>query len=374
MRPSEATPGRALVLRGSPYERGRAQAASCPDMIDHVRHAIAHRLEQTAAALAEDEVRRFVAAQRAATLRHWPEVLDEIRGIADGFGIDAEVLFTYLHCSSAADIAALPEHEPEGCTSFAISAGPLGAIVAKNRDYRPEHIPIQRVMHHVDPAWGGRELLVLGSLGSPGNFSSGMNSDGLALTDTASRTTDMGPGFHRYFLLTWLLVHCATVDEALAAIRNTTHTGSGLLLLGDASGAVAAVELGHDRIGFEHKSSGRVGRSNHFATPAMAGSNLRVPATEASRRNSVLRWPVLRRWLDGLPEPPGPDDAGAILAWHGGDREPAFCRHGGDDLSNTIAATLWLTASRRLLHAAGNPCTAPWHSFDLPARRAASAA
>ena len=60
----------------------------------------------------------------------------------------------------------------------------------------------------------------------------------LAIADTASRTSDMGPGLHRYFLLTWLLVKCRDVDQALAAIRGMTHTGSGLLLLGDASGAV----------------------------------------------------------------------------------------------------------------------------------------
>lgn len=374
MRASAAVPGDSMRLHGSPYERGRAQAALAPDMVGHVRHAIAHRLAETAAALARPEVQAFVAAQREATARHWPEVLEEIRGIADGFGLEAETVFRYLHCSSAADLAALPEHEPEGCTSFAVSAGPLGALVAKNRDYRAEHIPIQRVMHHADPAWNGREILVIGSLGSPGNFSSGMNSDGFALSDTASRTTDLGPGFHRYFLLTWLLVHCASVDEALAAIRRTRHTGSGLLLLGDASGAVAAVELGHDGIGFEHKSSGRVGRANHFVTPYMAPRNLRAPATAASRANSERRFPCLQRLLDAAAEPPSPDEAAAILAYHGEDGGEAFCRHGGDNLSTTIAGAIWITGERRLLHCAGNPCTAPWRSFTLGATRAVAAA
>ncbi|HET6521808.1 MAG TPA: C45 family peptidase [Geminicoccaceae bacterium] len=367
MKPSAAAPGEPLVLRGGPYERGRAQAALCPDLVGHVRHAIAHRLAETRPAFAREEVRRFVDGQRAVTAGLYPEILEEIRGIADGFDLAPGTVFDYLHCSTAMDVAALPEHEPEGCTSFAVSAGRAsGALVAKNRDYRPEHIPIQRVMRHADPAWGGREVLVLGSLGSPGNFSSGMNGDGLAVTDTASRTTDMGVGFHRYFLLTWLLVHCATVDEAQAAIRRTTHTGGGLLLLGDASGAVAAVELGHSAIGFEHKSSGRVGRTNHFVTPHMAPTNLRVPAAAASRANSLRRFPCLSRLLAALPEPPGVDDAGAVLAYHGEDGGEAFCRHGGDDLGTTIAGAIWLTGERRLLSVAGNPCRAAWERFDIP--------
>ncbi len=372
MRPSQAQPGEVLLLEGTPYERGRAQAARCPDMIDHVRHAIEHRLHQTEAAYAKYEVRRFVDGQRAATEKIWPDVLEEIRGIADGFGLAPETVFDYLHCSSAADVAALPEHEPEGCTSFALTIGP-SALVAKNRDYRPEHIPIQRVMRHVDPAWGGREILVLGSLGSPGNFSSGMSSDGLAVTDTASRTTDIGVGFHRYFLLTWLLVHCDSVDEALRAIRGITHTGSGLLLLGDASGAVAAVELGHAHIGFEHLSSGRVGRSNHFVTPHMAPLNMRVAANAASLANSKRRFPALQRRLAALPAAPGIDDAGAILADHG-QADDGFCRHGGPQLSTTIAGALWVTGSRRLLHVAGNPCCDPWRSYGLPATGAVAAA
>lgn len=371
MRPSAAQAGEVLVLEGTPYERGHAQAALCPALIDHVRHAIHHRLQQTEAAYARDEVRRFVDGQRAATSRIWPDVLEEIRGIADGFGLAPKTVFDYLHCSSAADVAALPEHEPEGCTSFSVTTGD-GAVVAKNRDYRPEHIPIQRVMRHVDPAWGGREILVLGSLGSPGNFSSGMNSDGLAVADTASRTTDIGIGFHRYFLLTWLLVHCDSVDAALRAIRATTHTGSGLLILGDASGAVAAVEVGHEHLGFEHLSSGRLGRCNHFVTPHMAPLNMRTRENAASLANSKRRFPALQRRLAGLPEPPGIDAAGAILADHGS-ADDGFCRHGGAQLSTTIAGALWLTGRRRLLHVAGNPCCDSWRSYGLPANGAVAA-
>jgi isopenicillin-N N-acyltransferase-like protein len=374
MKPSDARPGEPLLLRGDPYARGRAQAELCPELVGHVRHAIEQRLAEAAPALAREDVRRFIAGQRAYTEAHARAIMAEIQGIAHGFGVEAATVFDYLHCSSAMDLAALAEVDPDGCTAFAASGAQGGAILAKNRDYRPEHIPIQRVMRHADPAWHGREIMVLGSLGSPGNFSSGLNSDGLAVADTASRTTDMGLGLHRYFLLTRLLTDCRSVDEALALIRRTTHTGGGLLILGDASGAVAAVELGHRALGFEHRSGGRVGRTNHFVMPAMVPRNLAGTADAPSRANSERRFRALMRLLDALPEPPAADDAGRLLARHDGP-EPggdAFCRHGGDDLSATIAGAVYLTGERRMFAVFGNPCSATWSRFEFAAAEANS--
>jgi hypothetical protein len=373
MNPLRAVAGEPLVLAGDPFARGRAQATRCPEMVAAVRHAVDLRLSEAAPALARPDVRRFIEAQLAFTQQAYPEIIEEIRGIAAGFDLPPARLFDYLHCSSAIDLAALHEHNPDGCTAFAVTSGG-GAILAKNRDYRPEHVTIQRVMRHVDPGWNGREIIVLGSLGSPGNFSSGMNSDGLAVADTASRTTDMGVGLHRYFLLTWLLVHCADVAQAMKAIRRTKHTGSGLLVLADASGAVAAVELGHSRLGFEHLSSGRVGRTNHFVSPAMASANLRTAANAANRANSSRRWSALRCALEDLPEPPAVENAVALLAYHGSQGGSAFCRHGGEDISTTISGAIYMTRERRMLAALGNPCTEHWRRFDLRPQAAAAAA
>jgi hypothetical protein len=367
--PADALPAEPLALEGEPFARGLAQARACPELVGAVRRAVEARLGEAAPALARPEVRAFVAAQRALTGRLYPEILAEIAGLARGFGLGEAALLDYLHAATALDLVARDGPPAEACTAFALTAG-RGALLAKNRDYRAEHVPIQKVMRHRDPAWGGREILVLGSLGSPGCFSSGLNSDGLALADTASRTSDLGVGLHRYFLMTLLLVRCADVAEALSLIRTTPHTGSGLLILADAQGAVAAVELGHRAIGFEHLSSGRVGRTNHFLTPRMAPANLATAATAASRLNSEGRWPALRQGLSALPEPPDVLAVGRLLARHADAEGPAFCRHGGRDAAATIAGAIWLTAERRLLACHGPPCSTPWWRYGLAAEAA----
>lgn len=372
MIPLKTRPGDPLRLTGTAYERGRMQATLCPDMIDFVRTAVAARMEETRSALATPEAKALIRGDRIYTERHYPAILEEMRGICDGFGMSLDTLFDYMHCAVVSDIGMMAERQPEGCTSFAVANPDLGAVVAKNRDYRPEHIPIQRAFHHRDPAWGAREVLCLGSLGSPGNFSSGINSDGLAVTDTNSRTTDHGVGMHRYFLLTWLLVHCGSTDEALDRILGMPHVGGGLLILGDASGTVAAVELGHKHVGHERKVRGRVGRANHFVTNDMAEANLRTPESEAQSCHSDRRHPTLQQRLAAAPSPFGVADAAKLASYHGEDGGEGFCRHGGKDLGNTISCALYATRPRTLTFTAGNPCQADWRHFDFVGDPAAS--
>ncbi|MBL8703526.1 MAG: hypothetical protein JNM30_01715, partial [Rhodospirillales bacterium] len=42
-----------------------------------------------------------------------------------------------------------------------------------------------------------------------------------------------------------------------------------------------------------------------------------------------------------------------------------FCRHGGDDLSTTIAGAIYATRDRTLHAAFGQPCSAPWRRYAL---------
>ncbi|MCL6607460.1 MAG: C45 family peptidase [Geminicoccaceae bacterium] len=327
-----------------------------------MRAAVELRLAEVEGALDRPEIEAFLEAQRAATERLQPEVLAEIEGLGTGFGIEPARLFAFLHASVIAELLEGGAVAAEGCTAFAVRTS-AGALLAKNRDYRDEHRALQQVMLH-RPA-RGRSFLVVGSLGAPGCFSSGINEDGLALADTAAPTRDLGPGLNRYFLTTLLLERCATVDEALALVRATPHTGSGCLVLADAAGALAAVELGHRQVGIERGSGGRIGRTNHHRLPETAPANLSSPRRAAAHGNSIARQAALGLALDRLADPPGPDGLGALLGRHADAEGPAFCRHGGDDLAATISGALFDTARRQLAFCAGPPCSGAWRTFDL---------
>ncbi len=322
-----------VILRGSPRERGRGQAHACPDMAPSVRDAI--RTRNAAAPRAAS----FLAAQHEATARLAPEALEEIAGIAEGFGLDPAEVFDFLHIGCLNDIAAAPG-DTDGCSAFA-----RDGIVAKNRDFRPEHVALQRIFLHEDPGWGGRRILCIGSLGAPGAWSSGMNSDGFALADTQIATADHGPGLLRYFLMNRLLATCARVDDALGAIRALPHAGGGSLVMVDAGGAGAAVELRHRRVDIEE--GGTVVHTNHY---------LAAPDPLAPVAHSIGRLETLRAALAADPA----RDPRELLALHA---PTAVCRHAPDP-SPTLAGAVWNARDGTALCALGPPCSTPWRRFE----------
>ena len=364
MTPDAVPSGSPVDLAGSPRERGRQQAERCPDMVDAVRRAVDLRMAESEETLSMQGVRDYLTDLHSFHETHDPEIMDEVRGIGDGFGIPAERLFDYLMLSLVEDLFPAGSGLEE-CTAFAASAGGEGAVVAKNRDYRQEHTAIQRVFRHRDPGWGGREVLCVGSLGSPGNFSSGMNSDGFAVADTASRTNAHWVGRHRYFLLTRLQTRCATVAEALGEIAATPHAGGGLLVLGDASGCLATVELGATGVALEIRHVGWLGRTNHYIGPLTADLNRRGGAGETKHRNSEGRLCALRQLLEKAPRRMAVEDAARVLSYRGENGGEALCRHGGSDLADTVSGSVYATAQRRLWFASGNPSDGNWATYGF---------
>ena len=343
-----------LVLCGDAFARGLAQAGLASESAEPVRTAVALRLAEVRGALAGPPVRDFLAAQRAFTAATAPEAWDETAGIARGFGIPADDLFAYLHLGVIADIAR-GDTGRDGCTAWAIRHPEHGTVLGKNRDFRGEHVGLQRLFRHHDPAWSGREVLCVGSLGSPGAYSSGINSDGLAIADTAVATRDHGPGWLRYFLMTRLLATCATVATALDAIRRAPQAGGGTLVLADPSGALAAVELGHRRTGIEIAAES-VARTNHFTGSDLADANF--AATDTGMADSRARLATIRAALAfGFAST---REAAAAMAGHGGPVGAALCRHPEGEGSRTISAAIFTTHERTLHFADGQPCVAAW--------------
>jgi isopenicillin-N N-acyltransferase like protein len=90
----------------------------------------------------------------------------EVEGIAAGFGLSEADLFAYLHLGTLADLARTAD-ATDGCSAWAVAAGPEGPLVVKNRDFRGEHVGLQRVMLHADPAWRGRRCSASAASAAP---------------------------------------------------------------------------------------------------------------------------------------------------------------------------------------------------------------
>ncbi len=356
---AEPSATRVLDLSGSAYDRGRQQAELCPDRVADVMVVVTRRLRRLGPALAAPQVVEWLDAQHAFTRDHDPDGYVEVQGIAEGFGLAADALFAYLYGSVIADLAVAPA-PADGCTAWAAPRGISGPVVVKNRDFRGAHGGLQCVFRHQDPDWGGRRVLCVGSLGSPGAYSSGMNTDGLAVADTQIRTFDHGDGWLRSFLMTRILRECATVSEAVALVFRVRHAGGGTLLMGDASGAVAAIELAHSAVAAEEPGdSGFVARTNHFVTDRLHGLDL-APSDDVSIRSSRARLATLEHALRAMPVPFELDGIRALMSRHGDSASAGLCRHDTDRNVQTLSCAVYDCRTPALQFSPDAPCAGRW--------------
>ncbi len=192
-------------------------------------------------------------------LRTAPNAMEELRGIAQGFGMAAFDLFCGWYAAALGEI-----HTTRGgCT--AVASGSYGQTAASSRT------AMCRAKRSASkPCFACRAVrgVAAPSLASPAlaappvHPAASMKPVSASLTQIGS--IDRGVGLIRYILMQQLLTDCRNVPEALAKIKATQHTGGGALVIADIQGRIAAVELGHRVTFVESIHHGTLARTNHF--------------------------------------------------------------------------------------------------------------
>jgi hypothetical protein len=206
-----------------------------------------------------------------------------------------------------------------------------------------------------------------------------VNEKGLAITINYAFVTDSAPPNPLItMLIADALASCATVTEAVRRIAATPHWGAGMLMLGDASGDLASVELSNTRAGVRRPAAGedwllftnvcccpetrpvQVSESavwSNKAPAALRGVSVLQPHTDRGRRIQEL---LLRQ------SRVGPDELAAIMGDHG----PAGVPDGGSpcvhtDYFATTAAFQWFPARRAVRVSFSPACTAQYAEIAL---------
>jgi hypothetical protein len=346
------------LLRGDARARGLAFARLGKPQEDAVR---ARATEAWDFARGKDAL-GWLATQWQAQYALLPDLASFITALAEGHGLPAETLFA-AHLRYAIEDRAATAGEHDGCSAFAVVRPDGGVLLAKNRDNPPPLRQVASLVRQSDPDWGGREILSVGSLGHSPTCSSGINTDGFCLADTAVRTADLGTGALRYYLMEALLIRCADVEQAIALIRSLPQLGGGTLVMADASGAIATVELGHRATQIERGARpGWVARTNHFLHPDTAAPLREAPGS-VPRVNSEGRLAALRR---AVRADTTLEECGAILSRHAEGDLPALCRHDPGTWTNSCA--IFDVTARRLRLSQGQPCAGAWLDAHLDSR------
>ena len=310
-----------------------------------------------------------------------PAMLARLEGIAEGCGLQMRGLC--LMNAMEAFIGSLSGRvatSPAGaCSAVAVRGGRSRngePMLAKNFDYLRLFQPYY-MLRESRPRGGFRSLDF--AVAPQAGTVDGLNEKGLAITMNYAFVTDAGtPNPLVTMLIADALASCATVADAVKRIMARPRWGAGMLMLADASGDLASVELSNTRSGVRCPAPGQdwllftnvclCAETCAVQVPGSAVYGGRVAS--ALRGRSVLEphSKRSRRLEELLLKQPsvGPDELAGIMADHGPTGAPdgtSPCVH--TDYFNTTAAFQWFPASRRVRATYTSPCQARYVDLAL---------
>jgi isopenicillin-N N-acyltransferase-like protein len=317
-------------------------------------------------------VRREAARFEAPIAAFRPGYLDEIRGIAEGAGLDpGDVLAinvrTEVMFAAKARQAAAQRHAADGCTSFAVVPPPGAAgstLIGQNWDWLPHTSGTVVVLEARQDE--GPDFVTVVEAGLLAK--TGMNSSGLGLVTNALVTdADTGTPGIPYHVALRAILDCETVSDALAALQSGQRSSAANYLIAHRDGSAVNVEAApgdFSRLYLLFPAGGVVLHSNHFLSPRFDGRDVSVWVMP----DSPLRLQRIRAGLDVLEGPPTLDTFRALLADHANYPSGLCChpdsRMDPSDQGATVASVLMNLGTQHMYLADGNPCSAPYRELD----------
>jgi isopenicillin-N N-acyltransferase-like protein len=302
-----------------------------------------------------------------------PEISDEIRGVAEGAGIDfAEALALNARGELSTHNPFADEAE-EGCSSYALLTQATGdghVYCGQNWDWRCETFGTVILLRIVQP---GRPTIIMQTeAGQVGRH--GANSAGIALNANGLGTRwGKGIGVPQPIIRRKIL-ESADMQSALRAVFESRQSLCTNLLITHRDGFAIDLETTPDRHGWMYPTDGLLVHTNHFIAfvPEQIAATYRPFSV-----NSLWRLPRLTEGLRAARTPGDPAAVrakiGAALRDHFG-YPNAVCKHGdpnavGTDLNQTIASSIVDLTTGEYWIAAGNPCEneymrLPWNIYD----------
>lgn len=385
-------------IAGAPYERGLAYGGAAAPL---VRHSIASYARLFAARRGLDWAASQAEAMRFAPLlaEVAPDLLDEMRGIADGAGLAlAEVVALNVRTELLAGVgsgvyhpdgpaalarnraAGVPEHPAEDgwpvaqvaacvddgeCTTAA-AAGPATAggatLLAQTWDWQG----MQRaacVMLRVR-APGEPTILTMTEAGMVAK--AGMNSAGVAVSLNLLRSHADGRavGMPVHVLLRKML-QARSFAEARAMADLAPASGSSCITLAGAAGELVSLEITPAGVAEVWAEGGLLAHANHCVDEAAAAGECPIEPVSTTRERAGRAWELLRAGAGAI-------DAAALQAvLRDHDGEPrCICRHPDMRLAaldrGESVCGLVMDLGAGVLHVAPDvPCTVPFTAMAV---------
>lgn len=285
-----------LRLAGTHRQIGRQFGEAAADLIRlHLARAL-ERLEAHSS-LARTDALTAAMQYRPYVRQYAPYLDDEVVGVAEGAGLRLEEAYllqlraeaAQLSTAGPAPLLAADDDAGDECTSVAVlpEATADGAgLIAHNADlpafYREVGVVLEIVPDDA-PA-----VLMLTPAGQVSYI--GMNDRGLAVVANYLTCDGWRIGFPRYCLSRVALAQ-QTVGDAIVALRAIPRASSRNLLMLDAHGTAADLELTPIRDARLDPEDGILAHANHYTAPSLLAEER---ATDEYVRNSAIRMGRIR--------------------------------------------------------------------------------
>ena len=359
-------------VEGPAYQRGQQYGTQAAERVQNSVRSYA-RVFAHLTGWDWPAVRREAARFETPVGEFRPAYLEEMRGIADGAGLDlADILainvrteVMYAAKARRAPLAGSGTAQVAECSAFArvpAPGQPGGPVIGQNWDWLAHAAQTLTVLEARPD--DGPDFVTVVEAGLLAK--AGLNSAGLALVTNALVTAaDVGEPGLPYHVLLRAILDCATVTDVLSVLQAGTRSSSANYLVAQAGGAALDIEAAPGDLTQLYllypDDGGLLLHTNHFQSALNGRTDLGLWAMPSSAvRLQRLRAGAGKRDLDGF---------GVLLADHA-DYPHSICAHHDPaahplDRSGTIVSLLMDTGSRQLWLAAGHPCQAPYQRLDV---------
>lgn len=343
-----------IRVSGAPYEMGVQHG-------EQARDRVRNFVEMILSDVVKDGVTREDVMGRTAAFRPLfdasvPDLMDEVRGLADGAGLTNEEALLLQIRGEIGQVC------QEACTTFAISgAGTADGriLIGQNSDMDPRQEEVGIVLHVV-PEEGPRILMWTfgGHLGYHG-----MNSEGVAHFANA---LGGGPAWRLalpHYPVKRKILEQKTVSDVLAVFDGNPVCSSGNYVLSGGCRTIEDAELtpeGYAALGDGGK--GYIVHANHFCSDRFhSADNDKVSIPDSFGRHERIEALVSEAYGSITVE-----TMQTILSDHEG-HPSSICRHpkSGDNVGKTVASLIAEPEAGRFHVSRGNPCEHAYTTYEV---------
>lgn len=268
----------------------------------------------------------------------FPEIIEEIRGIADGQKIKADSLYAVLFSMYALV-------KVTNCSSFVIK-NEESFLLGRNSDFLTE---IEKL--YMNCLYSFKESDSYAFSGNTTAFvemEDGVNQAGLAIALTSVFPDQLKPGINVGMILRMLLEKCCTVEETLDLLNIIPRCSAGTLVIADPSGDACLVEFTNDKlVSSTLENKGYFCATNSFHLPEMLSRKIAIDDDWFAEE----RFQTLQDYLTGNFQHMNLAEAKKLLAGKFG----FLCQYNRKTGKDTVWSAIYDLNNRKVYRCEGNP-------------------